>query len=215
MRELMHSTRHTKQLENILDGCGFPAQRFVNQSTFISAAMMPNEEPLAGCIGRQYSPPAEHDFPLLILATDVRIVAFASNTDVDDDSPFRLLGHPYNRIDEIDFYESERADGEIRIRYKGNKRVVIYNNVVSSLTAMINEVAHFNNGVTVRQSSVPMQEAFSRKERILHKTLRWRSKFHKLVASSTLTKLLNILLAIAVIAQAVALIVGSADESHP
>ena len=211
----MHSVRHMNKIDEILDGCGFPGQRFEHQAQLISAMLMSSEKPLAGCIGQQYSPPPEHDFPMLILATDVRIIAFVSNTDVEDDSPYRPLKHPYNHIDEIELFEGERADGELRIRYKGNRRVVIYNKVVSSLQSMKDQITQLNNEITIRQTSVPMQEVFSKKERILHKTFRWRIKIRKFVASPTLTILLNILLAIAVIAQDVALIVGSANESHP
>ena len=71
----MHSMRHMKKIERILEGCGLPGQRFRDQSQFISAMLMPSEEPLAGCIGQQYSPPPAHDFPMLILATSTRIVA--------------------------------------------------------------------------------------------------------------------------------------------
>ena len=202
----MHPVRHMKKIEDILDGCGFPGQRFVYQSNLISAMLMPGEEPLAGCIGQRYSPPPEHDFPMLILATNVRIVAFISNTDVDDNLPTRSMQHPYNLIDEIYFYECDQADGEFRIRHKGNRRVVIYGNVVSSLHSVMDEISGLNRGFNVRRVRVPMKEAFSRNERILNKTLRWRRTMGRLVASPTLTVLLNILLALAVIAQAVALV---------
>ena len=203
----MHSIRHTKKIEDILDGCGLPGQRFENQSQFISAMLMPNEEPLAGCIGQQYSPPPVHDCPMLILATNARIVALISNTDVEADMPTPSSAHPYNLIDEIKFYEGDRADGEFRIRYKGNRRVVIFKNVVSSLQPMMGEVSQLNPGIDVHRTPVPMAEVYSRKERILHKGLRWRRAAGRFVASPTLTTVLNILLAIAVIAQAVALIV--------
>ena len=94
MRESLHSTRHLKRIENILEGCGYPRLRFNNQSNLISAMLWPGETPLAGCIGQQYSPPPDHDFPMLILATDVRIVTFVSNTDVDNYLPTLASGHP-------------------------------------------------------------------------------------------------------------------------
>ena len=203
----MHSMRNMKKIEGILDGCGLPGQRFRNQSQFISAMLMPSEEPLAGCIGQQYSPPPMHDFPMLILATNARIVAYISNTNVEDSMPTPSLAHPYNRIDEIDFYEGGRGDGEFRIRYKGNRRVVIYKNIVSSLQPMMDEVSQLNFGINVRRMPVPMAAVYSWKERISHKALRWRRAAGRFVASPTLTTVLNILLAIAVIAQAVALIV--------
>ena len=40
------------------------------------------KSPWADVLGQQYSPPPEHDFPMFILATNIRIVAFISNTDV-------------------------------------------------------------------------------------------------------------------------------------
>ena len=137
----MHSMRHIKKIEGILEGCGLPGQRFRNQSQFISAMLMPNEEPLAGCIGRQYSPPPAHDFPMLILATSTRIVALLSNTDVEANLPTPSSTHAYNLIDEIAFYEGDRADGEFRIRYKGSRRVVTYRNIVSFLQPMMDEIS--------------------------------------------------------------------------
>ena len=113
--------RHMKKIEDILDGCGLPGQRFRNQSQFMSAMLMPNEEPLAGCVGQQYSPPPVRDFPMLILATNARIVALISNTDVEADMPTPSSTHPYNLIDEINFYEGDRGDGEFRIRYKATE----------------------------------------------------------------------------------------------
>jgi hypothetical protein len=202
----MHSMRHMKKIERILEGCGLPGERFRNQSQFISAMLMPSEEPLAGCIGQQYSPPPAHDFPMLILATSTRIVALLSNTDVEANLPTPLSTHAYNRIDEIAFYEGDRADGEFRIRYKGNRRVVTYKNVVSFLQPMMDEVSQLNFGIDIHRTPVPMAEVYSLKERISHKALRWRRAAGRFVASPTLTTVLNILLAIAVIAQAVALI---------
>ena len=202
----MHSMRHMKTIEGILDGCGFPGQRFRNQAQFISAMLMPNEEPLTGCIGRQYSPPPVHDFPMLILATNARIVALVSNTDVEDNMPTPSSAHPYNLIDEINFYEGNSADGEFRIRYKGNRRVAIYKNIVSSLQPTMDEVSQLNLGINIRRTPVPMAEVYSWKERIAHKALRRRRAAGRFVASPTLTTVLNVLLAIAVIVQAVALI---------
>ena len=206
MREFLHSMRHMKKIGNILDGCGFSGQRFLNQSQFISAMLMPSEEPLAGCIGQQYSPPPVHDYPMLILATNVRIMSLISNTDVEADLPIPSLSHAYNLIEEINYYDSDRADGEFRIRYRGNRRVVIYRDVVSSLHSMMNEVSQLDCGINVQRTPVPMEEAYSRRERIQHKAWRWRRALGRLVASPTLTILLNILLAIAVIAQAVVLV---------
>ena len=206
MRRFMHSTRHMKKIEGILEGCGLPGQRFRNQSQFISSMLMPSEEPLAGCIGQQYSPPPAHDFPMLILATNTRIVALLSNTDVEADLPTPSSTHAYNLIDEIAFYEGDRADGEFRIWYKGNRRVVTYKNVVSFLQPMMDEVSQLNFGIDIHRTPAPMAEVYSLKERISHKALRWRRAAGRFVASPTLTTVLNILLAIAVIAQAVALI---------
>ena len=202
----MHPMRHMKTIEDILEGCGLPGQRFRNQAQFLSAMLMPNEEPLAGCIGRQYSPPPAHDFPMLILATNARIVALVSNIDVEGNMPTPSSVHPYNRIEEIIFYEGDRADGEFRIRYKGNRRVAVYKNIVSTLHPMMGEVSQFNSGIEVRRTSVPMSEVYSWKERIAYKALRCRKVVARFVVSPTLTTLLNILLAIAVIVQAVALI---------
>ena len=98
------------------------------------------------------------------------------------------------------------ADGEFRIRYKGNRRVVTYKNVVSFLQPMMDEVSQLNFGIDIHRTPVPMAEVYSLKERISHKALRWRRAAGRFVASPTLTIVLNILLAIAVIAQAVALI---------
>ena len=206
MREFMHSMRHMRKIEDILEACGLPGQRFVNQSQFISSMLMPSEEPLAGCIGQQHSPPPAHDFPMLILATNARIVALLSNTDVEADLPTPSSTHAYNLIDEIAFYEGDRADGEFRIRYKGNRRVVIYKNVVSSLEPVMERVSQLHLGFDVHRTPVPMAEAYPWKERVLHKSLRWRRAAVRFVASPTLTTVLNILLAIAVITQAVALI---------
>ena len=206
MREFMHSMRHMKTIEDILDGCGLPGQRFRDQAQFISAMLMPNEEPLAGCIGRQYSPPPTHDFPMLILLTNARIIALVSNTDVEANMPTPSSAHPFNLIDAISFYEGDRSDGEFRLRYKGNRRVAVYKNIVSSLQPMIDEVSQFNLGIDVRRTPAPMSEVYSWRERIAHKGLRCRKAVGRFVASPTLTTLLNILLAIAVIVQAVALI---------
>ena len=198
--------RHMKKIEDILEGCGLPGQRFRDQSQFISAMLMPSEEPLAGCIGQQHSPPPAHDFPMLILTTNTRIVALLSNTDVEANLPTPSSTHAYNLIDEIAFYEGDRADGEFRIRYKGNRRVVTYKNVVSFLQPMMDEVSQLNFGIDIHRTPVPMAEVYSLKERISHKAPRWRTAAGRFVASPTLTTVLNILLAIAVIAQAVALI---------
>ena len=202
----MYSMRHTKKIEDILDGCGFPGHRFANQSQFISALLMPSEEPLAGCIGRQYSPPPVHDYPMLILATNVRIVSFISNTDVDADFTNLTNRYPYNLIDHIYFYDSDHADGEFRIRFKGNRRLVIYRNIVSSLDPMMSQIHQLNYAINVRRTPLPMKDAFPWKQRALIKAWRWRRTLGQLVASPTLTTVLNILLAAAVIAQAVALI---------
>ena len=198
--------RHMKAIRDILDGCGLPGQRFKDQAQFISAMLMPNEEPLAGCIGRQYSPPPKHDFPMFILATNVRIVALVSNTDVEANMPTPSSAHPYNLIDEVSFHEGDRTDGEFRLRYRGNRRVAVYKNIVSSLQPMMGEVSRLNSGIDVRRTSAPMSEVYSWKERFAHKGLRFRKAVGGFVASPTLTTLLNILLAIAVIVQAVALI---------
>ena len=206
MGQFMHSTRHMKRIEDILEACGLPGQRFQNQSQFISSMLMPGEEPLAGCIGQQYSPPPTHDFPMLILATNTRIVAILSNTDVEADLPTPSSAHAYNLIDEIAFYEDDRADGEFRIRYKGNRRVATYRNIVSLLRPMMDEVSQLTFGIDVRRTPLPMAEVYSLKERISHKALRLGRAGSRFVASPTLTIVLNILLAIAVIAQAVALI---------
>lgn len=203
----MHSMRHMKKIEDILEACGLPGQRFRNQSQFILSMLMPSEEPLAGCIGQQYSPPPAHDFPMLILATNTRIIALLSNTDVEADLPTPSSTHDYNLIDEIAFYEYDRTDGEFRIRYKGNRRVATYKNVVSFLQPMMDEVSQLNFGINVHRTPVPMAEVYSLNERISYKVLRWRRAAARLVASPTLTTVLNILLAIAVIAQALALII--------
>ena len=202
----MHSMRHMKRLEEILVGCGLPGQRFRNQSQFISAILMPSEEPLAGCIGRQYSPPPAHDFPMLILATNTRIVAILSNTDVEADLPTPSSTHAYNLIDEIAFYEGDRADGEFRIRYKANRRVATYKNIVSLLQPLMDKVSQLNIDIDVHRTPAPMAEIYSLKERMSYKVLRWGRVVGRFVGSPTLTTVLNILLAVAVIAQAVALI---------
>ena len=204
MREFMHSMRHKKKIESILDACGFAGQRFVNQSQFISAMLMPSEEPLSGCIGRQYSPPPEHDYPMLILATDVRIVSFVSNTDVDNDRSTQRLHHPYNLVGQIRFYDSNSGDGEFQIRYKGNRRVVVYKDIVSALSPMMEEVSQLPFDIEVKTESVPIEEIFSKKERILHWSLRRRRTVSRLATSPILTMFLNMLLAVAVITQAVA-----------
>ena len=206
MREYVHSTRHMKKIEEILAECGLPGRRFAYQSQFISAMLMPGEEPLAGCIGHQYAPPPEHDFPRLILATNVRILAIISNTDIDDMMPTLSSGHPYNLINEIYFYENNHGDAELRLRYRNNRRVVIYRNIVSALESTVNAIDQLNFGINCYKVSVPMEEAFSWKERIIHRSSRCRKALHRAVASPTLTTLLNILLAIAVITQAIALI---------
>ena len=209
MRDLMHSMRHMKKIEDILNDCGLPGQRFADQSQFISAMLMPSEEPLSGCIGNQYSPPPEHNFPMLILATNVRIVSFISNTDVDVDLPKPSMAHPYNLIDEIHFYDSAHTDGEFRIRNKGNRRVVIYKDIMSPFSPMMAQVRRLNDGLNVRETQTPIEEVFSRKERFLNRAFYWRRTLGRLVATPTLTILLNILLAAAVIAQAVALSLSS------
>ena len=205
VRELVHSTRHMEKIEEILEGCGFPRLRFKNQSNWISAMLLPGETPLAGCIGRQYSPPPEHDFPMLILATDLRIVAFVSNTDVDNNLPTLAPGHPYNLIDQIHFYECGRADGEVRIRYKNNRRVVIYSKVVSPLNLMMAQISRLDFGMNVHRLEKPMEEVFSWKERFQNRSWRWCKAVDRFLALPRLTVSLNIILALAVIAQAVAL----------
>ena len=207
----MHPMRHKKKIEDILESCGLPGQKFQSESHFISAMLMPGEEPLAGCIGQQYSPPPEHDFPMLILATNTRIVAFISNMDVDDFFPTPSSTHPYNLIDEIVFYEGDLADGEFRIRHKGNRRVVVYKNVVSLLQPVMDEVSQLNPDIVIHQAPASMAKVYSLKERMSFKVLRWRRAVGRFVASPTLTTVLNILLAIAVITQATALILQYLD----
>ena len=202
----MHSMRHMNKIEDILDECGFPAQRFKNQSNLLSAMLEPGEDPLAGCIGHQYSPPPAYDFPMLILATNIRMISFVSNTDRDSSLPTRSLGHAYNQIEEIYCYRGEQSDGEVRIRYKGNRRVVIYNKIVTSPDPVMDAISQLNTDVRIYSVSQPMKEVFSWKERISNKVSRWHSKTRRFLASQTLTIILNILLAIAVIAQAVAFI---------
>ena len=202
----MQSARHMKKIQEVLDACGFPAQRFRSQSQFISAMLAPGEEPLAGCIGRQYAPPPEHDFPILILATNIRVTTFVSNTDVDSYLPTGSNTHPYNLIEEIYVYDDDIADREIRIRYGGNRRVVIYKEIVTSVRAMIDQIEQLDFGIKVYRTEMPMEEVFSRKERLSHRVWRLSKRTERLLGSSVLTLWLNILLAIAVIAQAVALI---------
>ena len=206
MREFMHSMRHTSKLEDILDGCGFPGRRFANQATFISAMLMPQEEPLAGCIVKQYAPPPELDVPMFLIATNVRIVTYVSNTDVDDQSAAQPLTHPYNLIDEISYYEGGREDGEFRLKYKGNVKVVIYNRVESTILDFVSNISDLNTDIEIKRASTPMGPGFSKRERIRHKTLRIQKMLGKVVASRTLTMVLNILLAAAVIAQAAVLL---------
>ena len=202
----MQSARHMTSIQEILDGCGFPAQRFRSQSRFISAMLAPGEEPIAGCIGRQYAPPPEHDFPMLILATNIRITAFISNTDVNACVSTVSNRHPLNLIDEIYVYDSDNADGEIRIRYRGNRRVAAYREIVTSVRTMMDRIDQLDYGIKVYRTAIPMEEVFSRKERLSHRVWRLRKRTERLLGSSVLTILLNILLAIAVIAQAIALI---------
>ncbi len=185
-----------------MDQCGFPAQRFKNQSQFISSMLLPSEFPLAGCIGRQYSPPPEYDFPMFILATNVRITAFISNTDIDDFLPTHLPSHPFNRIEEIHVFDGKQEDAEIRIRYRGNRRVIVYRNIVSSVQVMMDEVSKICPDIKIYRINAPSKDVFSFWERIANRTRWWRRGLRKFLASPTLTILFNILLALAVIAQA-------------
>ena len=191
-----------QKIEEILDECGFPAQRFKDQPQFISAMLFPGETPLGGCIGQQYSPPYEHDFPMFILATNIRIVAFISNTDVDSYSPTITSSHPLNLIENIVYYEGDEEDAEIRIRYKNNRRVAVYRGIVSSVQKMMDEVSKTGNDAEIHRVATPMKNVYSRWRRIAIRAQWWRRGLKKFTASPTLTILLNILLALAVIAQA-------------
>ena len=199
---LMQATQHMRKIEEILDECGFPAQRFRNQQQFISAMLFPGEIPLGGCIGQQYSPPPEHDFPMFILATNIRIVAFISNTDVDSFSPTITLSHPLNRIENIIVYDGDQEDAEIRLQYKNNRRVAVYRGIVSSVQNMMDQLSKTGNDTEIYRSATPMKNVYSLRQRIAIRAHWWRRGLRNFTASPTLTILLNILLALAVIAQA-------------
>ena len=199
---VMHLFRHMPKIEEILGECGFPAQRFKDQLQFISAMLFPGETPLGGCIGQQYSPPPEHDFPMFILATDIRIVAFISNTDTDNYSSTIASSHPLNLIENILVYDGDQGDAEIRIRYKNNKRAVVYRRIVSSVQKMMDEVSQTGSDVEIYRATTPPKNVYSRMERIANRMGWWRRGLKRFTASHTLTILLNILLALAVIAQA-------------
>ena len=198
----MHLFRHMQKIEEILDECGFPAQRFKDQPQFISAMLFPGETPLGGCIGQQYSPPPKHDFPMFILATNIRIIAFISNTDVDTGVPPIASSHPLDRIENIIVYDGDQGDAEIRLQYKNNKRVAVYRKIVSSVQNMMDEVSKTNNDTEIYQAATPMKNVYSRWQRIVMRAQWWRRDLKNFTASATLTILLNILLALAVIAQA-------------
>ena len=202
----MHSMQHMQKIEEIIDSCGFPGQRFVNQSQFISAMLLSSEEPLVGCIGQQYSPPPDHNVPMLILATNVRIVALISNADVDQDFPSPSLSLPYDRMDKIHVYESNRSDGEFRIQYKGNRRIIVFDNVASSLSSMMDDVYQLNYDLKIYKTTTPLDQVYSKWERMRHKFLRVQRTLGRFVSSNTLTMVLNMLLAAAVIAHSIVLL---------
>ena len=84
--------------------------------------------------------------------------------------------------------------------------MIIYSKVVSRLTPMMAEISRLGFGINVDPVSKPMEEVFSWRERIRNRSWRWHKTLDRLLALPRLTILLNILLALAVIAQAVALI---------
>ena len=180
--QFRRSMRHMEKIESILRNCGQPGLLFRNQSPFISSLLnmeFPDDELLAGCIGKMYIPPPdpEYDSAFLILVTDRRILAYISNLIGDDGSPGIAGSVPLDSIAEIYAYDTSNSSREIRIRLKRDKGVVRYKPVISPINDMMNEITRLNRNVRTYRVPVPVSEAFPRED-LKHKIWRlwWKTR---------------------------------------
>ena len=178
--QFRRSMRHMGKIESILRDCGQPGHLFRNQSPFISSLLnmeYPDDEVLAGCIGKLYipTPDPEYDSELLILVTDRRILAYVSNLVGDDDTPCIAISVLFDSIAEVYAYDDSNSTREIRVRRRRNGEVVRFKPIISPIHDVMNEITRLHSNVRTYRVQVPLNEAFPRED-LKHKM--WRLLWH-------------------------------------
>ena len=198
----MRRVRQADEIRAILKDCGYPGRLFEEQSELMAYMLLEGEEPLCGCIGRQYSPPPESDVPMLILATNIRVLVFDSKRYAGE---YRPAQYPYQGIDTIVWYGNSADDGEIRLRLTGNRRWVAFNRIVTPIPPVMGEIGNASQKVKLIETASPLGPLFTIRERVANRLRTVLKRTEKPFASSVLT---NVLLALTLIAQAIIALVA-------